>query len=146
MKDIHFHLCSCYEKRNLNLHGLMINNKHFSDKFVILKFLFRELEQFYSSLSSEKLFFEFKLEFGKIIEFFRVRVRSPGQQNTDWLNFCGMVIVIDNMVIIITFHSPSSLGQETVKGPFGLRVKLPSVYYARPRLHTVPLTGERQAG
>ena len=124
----------------------MINNKHFSDKFVILKFLFSELEleQFYSSSSSEKLFFEFKFEFGKITEFFRVR--SLGQQNTDWLNFCGMVIVIDNMVIIITFHSPSSLGQETVKGPFGLRVKLPPVYYARPRLHTVPLTGERQAG
>ena len=54
------HLCSCYAKRGLNLHGL-INNKYFSDKFLILKFLFSELEQFYSSSglssSSEKLFF-----------------------------------------------------------------------------------------
>ena len=54
------HLCSCYEKRNLNLQG-SINNKYFSDKFLILKFLFSELklEQFYScvSSSSEKLFF-----------------------------------------------------------------------------------------
>ena len=33
------HLCSSYEKRNLNLHGL-INNKYFPDKFLILKFLF----------------------------------------------------------------------------------------------------------
>ena len=31
-------LCSCYEKRNLNLHGL-INNKYFSENFFILKFL-----------------------------------------------------------------------------------------------------------
>ena len=60
------HLCSCYEKRNLNLHGL-INNKYFSDKFLILKFLFSELEHFYSSSSSEKLFFQ-------------VRVRSPGRR------------------------------------------------------------------
>ena len=27
--------------------------------------------------------------------------------------------------IVITFYSPSFLGQETAKGPFGLRVKLP---------------------
>ena len=33
------HLCSSYEKLNLNLHGL-INNKYFSDKFLIQKFLF----------------------------------------------------------------------------------------------------------
>ena len=55
------HLCSCFGKRNLYLHGL-INNKYFSDKFLILKFLFGELKQFYlsSSLSSssEKLFFQ----------------------------------------------------------------------------------------
>ena len=37
----------------------LINNKYFSEKFLILKFLFRELEQFYSSssLSSKKNFF-----------------------------------------------------------------------------------------
>ena len=47
-----------YEKRNLDLHGL-INSVYFSDKFLILKFLFSELEleRFYSSSSSEKLFF-----------------------------------------------------------------------------------------
>ena len=52
------HLYSCYKNRNLNLHGL-INNKYFSDKFLILKFLCSELEQFYSSSSSssEKSFF-----------------------------------------------------------------------------------------
>ena len=32
------------------------------------------------------------------------------------------IIVI---VIVITFYSPSCLRQETAKGPFGLRVKLP---------------------
>ena len=46
----------CYKTRNLNLHGLIIN-KYFFDNFLILKFLFSELEQFYSSSSSEKLFF-----------------------------------------------------------------------------------------
>ena len=54
------HFRSCLQTRNLNLHSL-INNKYFSDKFLILKFLFSELEleQFYSSSrsSSEKLFF-----------------------------------------------------------------------------------------
>ena len=49
-------------------------------------------------------------------------------------------------VIVITFYSPSCLGQETVKGPFGLRVKLPPVYHSRRRLHTLPLIAERQAG
>ena len=28
------------------------------------------------------------------------------------------------LVIVITFYSPSCLGQETAKAPFGLRVKL----------------------
>ena len=67
VKDMH--LCSCYEKRNLNLHGL-INNKHFSDKFLILKFLFRELEleNVYSSLSSSSSSSSEEL-------FFRVQVR-----------------------------------------------------------------------
>ena len=50
------------------------------------------------------------------------------------------------IVIAITFYSPSCLGQETAKGPFGLRVKLPPVYYTRQRLHTVPFNAERQAG
>ena len=36
-----------------------------------------------------------------------------------------IVIVI---VIVITFYSPSCLGQETAKGPFGLRVKLPPAH------------------
>ena len=59
---MNMHLCSCYEKRNLNLHGL-INNKYFSDKFFIVKFLFSELEKFYSSSSSSsaKLFFWFQV-------------------------------------------------------------------------------------
>ena len=50
--------------------------------------------------------------------------------------------------IVIVFYSPSCLGQETAKGPFGFRVKLPPahLYHTRRRLHTVPLTAERQAG
>ena len=32
------------------------------------------------------------------------------------------------IVILITFYSPSCLGQETAKGPFGLRVKLPPTH------------------
>ena len=49
--------------------------------FQQFKYLSNELEQFYSSssssLSSEKVFFrvQFKFEFGKMIEFFRVQVR-----------------------------------------------------------------------
>ena len=50
------------------------------------------------------------------------------------------------VIIVITFYSPSCLGQETAKGPFGLRVKLPPVYHTRRRLHAVPLIAERQAG
>ena len=58
------------------------------------------------------------------------------------------VIVINCNYI---FYSPSCLGQETAKGPFGLRVKLPPaqcppVYHTRRRLYTVPLIAERQAG
>ena len=44
------------------------------------------------------------------------------------------------------FYLPTCLGQETAKGPFGLRVKLPPVYHTRRRLHTVPLIVERQEG
>ena len=32
------------------------------------------------------------------------------------------------IVIVITFYSPSCLGQETAKGPFGLLVKLPPAH------------------
>ena len=39
------------------------------------------------------------------------------------LNSCKFFLY----VIVITFYSPSCLGQETAKGPFGLRVKLPPV-------------------
>ena len=45
----------------------------------------------------------------------------PKNQFFEWLN----IIVI---VIVITFYSPSCLGQETAKGPFGLRVKLPPAH------------------
>ena len=54
------------------------------------------------------------------------------------------VIII---VSLIAFYSPSCLGQETAKGPFGFPVKAatcPPVYYTR--LHIVPLIAERQAG
>ena len=34
----------------------------------------------------------------------------------------------NHYVIVITFYSPSCLGQETAKGPFGLRVKLPPAH------------------
>ena len=47
-------------------------------------------------------------------------------------------------VIVIAFYSPSCLGQETVKGHFGLRVKLPPAH--RWGLHTDSLIAERQAG
>ena len=32
------------------------------------------------------------------------------------------------LVSVITFYLPSCLGQETAKGPFGLRVKLPPAH------------------
>ena len=38
------------------------------------------------------------------------------------------LVVQINIVIVITFYSTSCLGQETVKGPFGLRVKLPPAH------------------
>ena len=49
-------------------------------------------------------------------------------------------------VIVITFYSGSCLGKEKAKGPFGLWVKLPHVYHAGRRFHTVPLIAKRQAG
>ena len=48
-------------------------------------------------------------------------------------------------VIVITFYSPSCLGQETAKGLFGLRVELPPVDLALRKLHAVPLIAERKA-
>ena len=33
-----------------------------------------------------------------------------------------------NVVIVITFYSPSCLGQKTAKGPFGLPIKLPHAH------------------
>ena len=46
----------------------------------------------------------------------------------------------------ILFYSPICLGQETAKGPFGLRAKVPPVYHTRRSLHTNPLIAECQAG
>ena len=40
----------------------------------------------------------------------------------------GFRLAQNNIVIVITFYSPSSLGQETAKGPFGLPVKLPPAH------------------
>ena len=37
--------------------------------------------------------------------------------------------IVQCFVIVITFYSPSCIGQETAKVPFGLRVKLPPVYH-----------------
>ena len=51
-------------------------------------------------------------------------------------------------MIVIAFYSLTQLSQETAKGPFDLRVKLPPAHQSitRRRLHTVPLIAERQAG
>ena len=38
----------------------------------------------------------------------------------------NLITVVE--LIVITFYSPSCLGQETAKGPFGLRVKLPPAH------------------
>ena len=41
----------------------------------------------------------------------------------------NLTTVIESViVIVITFYSPSCLGQETAKGPFGFRVKLPPAH------------------
>ena len=56
------------------------------------------------------------------------------------------MVVLAPLVVVIRFYSPSCLGQETAKGPFGLRVKLPPVNHTRWRLHTVHVIAERQAG
>ena len=51
------------------------------------------------------------------------------------------------LVIVITFYSPSCLGQEIAKGPCGLQAATcPPVYHTRRRLGTVPLIADRQAG
>ena len=76
--------------------------------------------------------------------------------NWCWKNFClslsnkqdgvkSPYLFVVSKQIVITFYSPSCLGQEIAKGLFGLkRVKLPPVYHTRRRLHTVPLTAKRQ--
>ena len=51
-----------------------------------------------------------------------------------------------SVVIVITSLLTKLLGQETAKGPFGLRVKLPPFCHTRWRLHTVPFIAKRQAG
>ena len=38
------------------------------------------------------------------------------------------LLVVILIIIVITSYSPSCLGQETAKGPFGLRVKLPPAH------------------
>ena len=53
------------------------------------------------------------------------------------------------IVIVITFYSPSCLGQETAKGPFGLRVKLPPAHLSTTHGGGFTLSlfnVERQAG
>ena len=42
------------------------------------------------------------------------------------LSFAPTLGVAKNTIIVITFYSTSCLDQETAKGPFGLRVKLPT--------------------
>ena len=57
--------------------------------------------------------------------------------------------VLDDFSIAIALCSPSCFGQETAKGSFGLRVKLPTAHLStttRWRLHTVPLIAERPSG
>ena len=50
-------------------------------------------------------------------------------------------------VILVIFYSPIYLGQETAKGPFGVRVKLPPLYHTRWRLHYIPFFyAKRQVG
>ena len=52
-------------------------------------------------------------------------------------------------VIVITFYSPSCLDQETAKGPFGLRVKLPPAHLSTTHGGGFTLSlliAERQAG
>ena len=54
-------------------------------------------------------------------------------------------IMMRLIIIVISFYSPSCIGQETAKGPFGLPVMAaicPPVYHIWWRLHTVPLVAE----
>ena len=43
------------------------------------------------------------------------------------------------IVIVITFYSPSCLGQETAKGPFGLQVKLPPAHLSTTHSGDFPI-------
>ena len=62
------------------------------------------------------------------------RGRPRGQERPQGLHLCYIAIVDFNDLsysiglIVITFYSPSCLGLETAKGPFGLRVKLLPTY------------------
>ena len=50
---------------------------------------------------------------------------------TEHKNLGSNPTINDRAVTVIAFYSPSCLGQETAKGPFGLLVKLPPVYHTR---------------
>ena len=54
------------------------------------------------------------------------------QARCHWSAFRGLcpskILLCPSIVIVITFYSPSYLGPETVKGPFGLPVKLPPAH------------------
>ena len=45
----------------------------------------------------------------------------------------SLTVSVIAIVIVITFYSPSCLGQETAKGPSGLRVKLPPAHMSTTR-------------
>ena len=53
----------------------------------------------------------------------RVELGAGAESELDFAFFCR-----SRSAIAITFYSPSCLGQETAKGPFGLRVKLPHAH------------------
>ena len=62
---------------------------------------------------------------------------------------CDCLVSAIVIVIVITFYSPSCLGQETAKWPFGLRVKLPPAHLSTTHGGGFTLSlliAERQAG
>ena len=69
-----------------------------------------------------------------------------------WFELSGNRTLVYYFSIILYcnyIYSPSCLGQETAKGPFGLSSQAAPcspVYHTWWRLHTVPLIAERQAG
>ena len=56
------------------------------------------------------------------------------------LALCFISKAETTFVIIIAFCSPSYLGQETAKRPFGPRVKLPPAHMSITRTHTVEVS------